>query len=396
MVVRSSGKGNDFNFDDFESFNNNDSSTANLADNHDFDDFFNSDFYNDSDSDLFFDDEFEEPTVNTNYRRNQNYDNNSKNSKTKIANIPNSIYNKFSGTDNEVARYILMVLIVFIICSIIGGTFAYLTSKNNGSDDTGYNRRLFHMTEGYPDDSNDETDIEQINTASIENEDIPLDLVSADEPTIEDTDTLGNDSEDIKAVATVVPTVMPTVQPTLKPTVKPTVTPTAKPTVKPTAKPTVKPTIQPTVKPEPTVDNSSNNNSANDAANNNGKTDNNNSTNNNNNSNVIPENKPEIICTITPAAKWWPEGGSYKNQYDIYITNKTSNTITDWHGVLSLSSGVEITNLWGAKYGSTTGSVRITPESWNKEIKPNESAYFKVELKTKNTNTLSMSLSVEY
>jgi hypothetical protein len=110
---------------------------------------------------------------------------------------------------------------------------------------------------------------------------------------------------------------------------------------------------------------------------------------------VIPENKPEIVCSISPAAKW-QENGTYYYQYDIYVSNKTPNDINGWNGVISLSNGAEITNLWGARYTNNTGSIPITPEDWNMKIKSNDSVYFKIELKTTSPNALSLSLSVEY
>ncbi|MCR5608547.1 MAG: cellulose-binding domain-containing protein, partial [Lachnospiraceae bacterium] len=294
---------------------------------------------------------------------------NNYNSKSKKSGILGFIKGS-SANEKNVASYILMVLIVVAVCSVIGGVFAHLSSKNNKDTDDYSQYKNTVVDSGTSDEPNDnkekdamdnETSLDSVSLVIDGNDNIDnsrqtgTNTTNADNKTTKtNNNTESNNSADTTSVLD--DTIASTEQ-----------------------------TSEPDINNEELSDNTKNDITENETSSILQEAD-----------NSAQNNKPEIVCTFSQGGSW--KSGDYSCfQYEVYITNNTQEPIENWKGVLSLSNGAKVSSMWNASYksDSTKGTLLVTPDDWNSNIDVNNQRSFGLIVQTKSPETFSISLSVE-
>ena len=91
-----------------------------------------------------------------------------------------------------------------------------------------------------------------------------------------------------------------------------------------------------------------------------------------NNEVVTQENKLDIKLSI---ANTWSDGIKEYAQYTVNLSNNSSETIKNWKVLIDITD-IEITQVWNAKYEINGSILKLSPESYNNEVQPQQ----KIEL----------------
>ncbi len=346
--------------------NNKEPDYANFQDNN-YEDYFDNDYFNPQS-----DNNFTNMSGNqSNFEDISNYNYASKSKKPSIL----SYIKCFFTNEKNVARYIVMVLIVVAICSLIGGIFAYLSSKkSNNNDDYSQYKNTFvdSDTSSESDDNVKKATVDMDN--SLESDTLVIDKGN---------ETQEDKNVDNKSQSSTADTNVNTKTTKTDDSVKQKNADTSLSdnTISASTKPASEPSDN---EAEPSDINETD------------VPDKGNASISHENDNTSQSNKPEIVCTFSPGGNW-KSGEYYCCQYEVYITNNTQATIENWKGILSLSNGASVSSMWNATYKSDSakGTVIVTPEGWNSKIDVNKQISFGIIVQTKSPETFSISLSVE-
>lgn len=87
-----------------------------------------------------------------------------------------------------------------------------------------------------------------------------------------------------------------------------------------------------------------------------------------NNEVVTQENKLDVKLAI---ANTWSDGIKEYAQYTVNLSNNSSETIKNWKVLIDITD-IEITQVWNAKYEINGSILKLSPESYNNEVQPQQ------------------------
>ena len=78
----------------------------------------------------------------------------------------------------------------------------------------------------------------------------------------------------------------------------------------------------------------------------------------------------------------WIEKDKTCYEYKGYVVNNQSSAVKDWSITIKYEGEIKIKSSWGVTYKTENNTLKLTPESYNKEINPNASIDFGLQIMT--------------
>lgn len=78
----------------------------------------------------------------------------------------------------------------------------------------------------------------------------------------------------------------------------------------------------------------------------------------------------------------WKEKDKTCYEYKGYVVNNQSSAVKDWSITIKYEGEIKIKSSWGVTYKTENNTLKLTPESYNKEINPNASIDFGLQIMT--------------